>query len=67
MSNPTQAYMLNVLGIGTTDAAQTLALKPKPMDFTNVPSPQMVNGVIQTDLPHQPGNYSTGSYFDPAE
>ena len=67
MSNPVQAYMLNVLGVGTTEAVQTLALKPLPMDFSNVPAPQMVNGVIQTDLPHQPIGYSSGSYFDPAD
>jgi hypothetical protein len=66
MSNPTQAYMLG-RGIGTSYALQTLALKPKPMDFSNVPAPQIVNGVIQTDLPHQSGNYPTGSYFDPAD
>ena len=58
--NPTQTYMLRTLGIGTPEALQTLALKPLPMDVVNI-----VNGVIQTDLPHQPNGYSTGSYFDP--
>jgi hypothetical protein len=54
--------MLNVLGIGTPEASQSLALKVQPMDVVNI-----VNGVIQTDLPHQPNIYSTGSYFDPQE
>lgn len=58
--NPVQSYMLNVLGIGTPVASQSLALKPLPMDVVNI-----VNGVIQTDLPHQPNSYSTGSYFNP--
>jgi len=58
--NQTQAYMLKTLGIGTPEASQSLALKPQPMDVVNI-----VNGVIQTDLPHQPNGYSTGSYFDP--
>jgi hypothetical protein len=58
--NPVQDYMLNVLKVGTPEASQSLALKVQPMDVVNI-----VNGVIQTDLPHQPNYYSTGSYFDP--
>jgi hypothetical protein len=64
--NPVQSYMLT-LGIGTPEASQSLALKPSPMDFSNVPAPQIVNGVIQTDLPHLPNNSPTGSYFIPRE
>ena len=63
--NPTQGYMLNKLGIGTPEVSQSFALKPLPMEFSRVPAPQVVNGVIQTDSPHQQNGYSTGSYFDP--
>ena len=59
--NPVQNYMLNVLGIGTPEATQSLVLKVQPMDVVNV-----VNGVIQTDLPHLRHAY-TGSYFVPAD
>lgn len=52
--------MTRTLGIGTPEASQSLALKVQPMDVVNI-----VNGVIQTILPHQPNGYSTGSYFDP--
>ena len=54
--NSTQTYMLRTLGVGTTEVVQTKALQPLPMDVVNI-----VNGVIQTDLPHQPNGYSTGS------
>ena len=64
--NATQYYMTKA-GYGTPESSQSLALKPQPMDFSQVPAPQIVNGVIQTDLPHQPSGYSTGSYFDPQE
>lgn len=50
--------------IGTSDAIQQSRLNPQPMDTSRIPN-QVINGVIQTDLPHQPRNYSTGSYFDP--
>ena len=58
--NPVQNYMVKTLGIGTPEISQSFALQPQPMDVVNI-----VNGVIQTKLPHQPNGYSTGSYFDP--
>ncbi len=65
--NPVQNYMLNTLGVGTPESSQSLALKPAAMDYSNVPAPQVINGVIQTDLPHLPNNSPTGSYFIPKE
>jgi hypothetical protein len=65
--NPVQNYMLNTLGVGTSEAIQLEALRVQPIDFSNVPAPQVINGVIQTDLPHLPNNSPTGSYFIPKE
>ncbi len=64
--NPVQIWMQYSASIGTSDAIQQSRLDPHPMDTSEIPiSLQVVNGVIQTDLPHQPGFNLTSSFFDP--